>query len=60
MLNSVVAEFFVKYSKKLHHCLFVEEESYNWAPARTGASKRMLVLMAVLILGSVVILTQLR
>jgi len=50
----------VKLSKRVEHCLFVEEESYNWAPARMGASKRMLMVMALLILGTVVILTQLR
>lgn len=50
----------MKLSKKVEHCLFVEEESYNWAPARSGASKLMLMIMALLMLGSVVILTQLR
>ena len=47
-------------SKKIEHCLFVEEESYNWAPAQSGASKRMLFLMAMLMFGTVVVLTQLR
>ena len=48
------------FSKKLEHCVFVEEETYNWAPAHTGASKPVLLLGALLMLGAVVVLTQLR
>ncbi|MBT8148014.1 MAG: hypothetical protein KJN90_14240 [Gammaproteobacteria bacterium] len=50
----------MKFSKKVDHCLFIEEESYNWAPVRSGSSKLALFFMALLMLGTVVILTQLR
>jgi len=56
----LVLEQFVKLSKKVEHCLFVEEESYNWAPAQSGISKGALVLMALTMLAAVVVLTQLR
>ena len=50
----------MKLSRKVEHCLFVEEESYNWAPASTGTSRGFLVLMALVMLGAVVVLSQLR
>jgi len=50
----------VKLAKRVEHCLFVEEETYNWAPARTGSGKGLLIVMALVILAGVLLLTQLR
>ncbi len=50
----------MRFSRKVDHCLFVEEESYNWAPDRSQVSKRMLFFMTFLLLGAVVALTQMR
>jgi len=52
-----ISEKTVKPSKKGGHCLFVEEESYDWAPIRTGASKSLLVLSTLLFISMVIFLT---
>ena len=46
--------------RKQQHCLFVEEETYNWAPQHTATSKRILLIMGLFLLGAVVALTQMR
>ncbi|MCB1669577.1 MAG: hypothetical protein R3F41_11225 [Gammaproteobacteria bacterium] len=48
------------FSKKVEHCLFVEEETYNWAPDYSATSKRILLIMGLFMLGAVVALTQMR
>lgn len=45
------------FAKKTQHCLFVEEEHYDWAPERSLASKRGLFVMGCFLLGVVVALT---
>jgi len=60
LIESAALEVFVRFSRKVDHCLFVEEESYNWAPDRSQVSKRMLFFMTFLLLGAVVALTQMR
>ena len=48
------------FTKKVEHCLFVEEETYNWAPNHGAASKKALLIMGLFMLGAVVALTQMR
>lgn len=46
-------------SRKQHHCLFVEEEVYNWASPRPLNSRR-LILFSVLVLMGVFLVGMLR
>lgn len=48
------------FTKKVEHCLFVEEETYNWAPDYSTASKKAILIMGLFMLGAVVALTQMR
>jgi hypothetical protein len=50
----------VKFAKKVNHCLFVEEETYDWAPVRSGSGRGLLIAMALIMLGAVLLLSQLR
>ena len=48
----------MRFSKKVDHCLFVEEETYNWAPDYPAISKRVVVIMGLFMLGAMAALTQ--
>ena len=34
--------------KKTEHCVFVEEETYNWAPAKSAISTRSVIVLTLL------------
>ncbi len=42
----------MKFSRKQPHCLFVEEEQYNWAPTKCGISGKLIGLSALFILAA--------
>ncbi|MBL4819617.1 MAG: hypothetical protein JKY98_01325 [Gammaproteobacteria bacterium] len=39
----------MKVFKKAQHCLFVEEETYNWAPVKSVFSLRGLIIFSLLL-----------
>lgn len=48
----------MKYSKKPQNVLFVEEESYNWAPVKTG--NRRLIYLSILFVFAALLFSALR
>ena len=46
-------------SRKIQHCLFVEEESYNWTSPKSAVNRRLFV-MAVLFVAAGVLFSVLR
>ena len=49
----------MKWSKKPQNVLFVEEESHNWAPAKSSVNKR-LVYLSILIVITALLFSALR
>ncbi|MEX2132397.1 MAG: hypothetical protein WD772_13025 [Pseudohongiellaceae bacterium] len=45
----------MKWFRKNRHCLFVEDEIYNWAPQPSRSGRRLL-LVSILVVSSVVLL----
>lgn len=42
----------MKFSRKQPHCLFVEEEQYNWAPAKSSVSGKLIGLSVLFIVAA--------
>jgi hypothetical protein len=51
LLNA--SEIFLKFLKKPAHCLSIEEETYDWAPAKPSISTRMVVIFTLMMTGLV-------
>jgi len=51
LLNA--SEIFLKFLKKPVHCLFVEEETYDWAPAKPSITTRSVIVFTLMMMGLV-------
>lgn len=48
----IAVEVSVKLFKKSQNCLFVEEESYNWAAPRSSVNRKLVVLAVLFVVAA--------